>query len=67
VQKEFSIRAGRAIRESPKPHAQGIGQKPGKNLRRRTGKGDPDWRKLYHRRFQKVARGRAFLLKGARR
>lgn len=29
---------------STKPHAQGIGQKPGKNLRRRTGKGDPDWR-----------------------
>lgn len=21
-----------------------IGQKPGKNLKRRTGKGDPDWR-----------------------
>lgn len=27
-----------------KVYAQGIRQKPGKNLRRRTGKGDPDWR-----------------------
>lgn len=32
------------MKENTKPHARGIGQKPGKNLRRRTGKGDPDWR-----------------------
>lgn len=42
--KGFSVRVGRAMKESTKPHAQGIGQKPRKNLRRRTGTGDPDWR-----------------------
>lgn len=41
------MRTGRAIRESPELPAQGIGQKPGNNGRRRAGRGDPDWREKF--------------------
>lgn len=47
VKRDFSVRAGRALRESPKPSARGTGQKPGKSPRRRADKGDPDWREKF--------------------
>lgn len=55
------MRTGRAIKESPEPPAQGIGQKPGKNWRRRAGQGDLiGERNLYHRRIHVDAREGVF-------